>query len=181
VISGVGRLGDRDALAQAADQLLDMDDVTTTFVYGIADGTVYVSARARGSDVDLGETLRDAFDQIGSAGGHADMAGAQLSLGLLEDADADDESLTQIVDGVVTDRFLEAFESRTHRVIRDVYPDDFHGPGSLGSDEYAPDDGGIADELDAADGDGTDLDSDGGDAEIGGDEGDGGDRDASGE
>jgi nanoRNase/pAp phosphatase (c-di-AMP/oligoRNAs hydrolase) len=139
LVSGVGRLNDRDALAQAADQLLDLEDVTTTFVYGIIDGTVYVSARARGTNVDLGETLRDAFGQIGSAGGHADMAGAQLSLGLLADADADDESLTAVVDDIVTDRFVDAFDSRTHRVIQDIYPDDFHGPGSLGSDEYAPD------------------------------------------
>ncbi|PSP53762.1 DHH family phosphoesterase, partial [Halobacteriales archaeon QH_7_68_42] len=81
LISGVGQLTARDALAQAADRLLNIEDVTTTFVYGISEGTVYVSARARNADIDLGETLRDAFGQIGSAGGHADMAGAQLSLG----------------------------------------------------------------------------------------------------
>ena len=140
LISGVGELASRDALAQAADQLLDLEDVTTTFVHGIADGTVYVSARSRGSDVDLGETLRDAFGQIGSAGGHADMAGAQLSLGMLGEVEGQDESLADIVDEIVTERFLEAYEPRTHRVIRDVYPDDFFGPGGLDADEYAPDD-----------------------------------------
>jgi nanoRNase/pAp phosphatase (c-di-AMP/oligoRNAs hydrolase) len=140
LVSGVGYLTDRDALAQAADRLLDLEDVTTTFVYGVDDGTVYVSARARGTDGDLGETLREAFGQIGSAGGHAGMAGAQLSLGLLESVDTDHESLVEVVDAVVTDRFLDAFDSRTHRVIRDVYPDDFHGGDELGSDEYVPDD-----------------------------------------
>jgi len=76
--SCVDRIGDRDALSQAADRLLDMEGVNATVVYGIMDGVIYVSGRARGTDLDLGETLREAFDQIGSAGGHADMAGAQI-------------------------------------------------------------------------------------------------------
>lgn len=109
--SCVGRLTDRDALAQAADQLLNMEGVNTTVVYGFADGTVYVSGRARGADLDLGEILRDAFDQIGSAGGHADMAGAQIPLGILGDIDtADSESLATIVSEVIDDRFFEALE-----------------------------------------------------------------------
>jgi len=128
LVSGVGRLSARDALAQAADRLLNLEDVTTTFVYGISEGTVYVSARARGADIDLGETLRDAFGQIGSAGGHADMAGAQLSLGLLDSVDSDDESLTEVVDAVISDRFLEAYDSRTNRRVTDVYSDELRGP-----------------------------------------------------
>jgi len=78
--SGVGPLSDRDALAQAADRLLTLQGVDATVVYGVKGGVVYVSGRARGIDLDLGETLREAFNQIGSAGGHADMAGAQIQL-----------------------------------------------------------------------------------------------------
>ncbi|MFC7080678.1 DHH family phosphoesterase [Halorussus caseinilyticus] len=108
----VGALSDRDALAQAADQLLDMDGVTTTLVYGFRDGTVYVSARARGTDVDLGETMRAAFGQIGSAGGHADMAGAQIPLGLLGTVEQEEEdSLASVVSDVITDRFFETIQS----------------------------------------------------------------------
>ncbi|MFB6151881.1 MAG: DHH family phosphoesterase [Haloarculaceae archaeon] len=136
LVSGVGKLADRDALAQAADRLLDLDDVTTTFVYGIAEGTVYVSARARGTDVDLGETLRDAFGQIGSAGGHADMAGAQISLGLLDTIEADDESLADVVSEIVTDRFLDAVESRTHRVVTDTPSSAFFGPGPADDTDF---------------------------------------------
>ncbi|WP_115862381.1 DHH family phosphoesterase [Halorussus litoreus] len=110
--SCVGKLADRDALAQAADQLLAMEDVSTTLVYGFRDGTVFVSARARATDVDLGETMRAAFDQIGSAGGHADMAGAQIPLGLLGEVEAEEEaSLTTVVSEVVTDRFFETIRS----------------------------------------------------------------------
>ena len=79
----VGYIRNRDALAQAADRLLEMEGIRITLVYGIRDDTVYVSGRARGTEVDLGETLRSAFGSIGSAGGHADMAGGQLSLGII--------------------------------------------------------------------------------------------------
>jgi len=161
LVSGVGTLSNRDALAQAADRLLNLEDVTTTFVYGLADETVYVSARARGTDIDLGETLRDAFDQIGSAGGHADMAGAQLPVGLLDAADDAEETLTGVADPFVTDRFLEAIDSRTHRVMRDVYPDEFYGVEDLApetlelSDQTDGDDGhpDVDDEIDTADAD----------------------------
>ena len=108
----VGSLTDRDALAQAADQLLGMEGVNTTLVYGFRDGTVFVSARARGTDIDLGETMRAAFGQIGSAGGHADMAGAQIPLGLLGTVEDEEEaSLASVVSDVVTDRFFETVRS----------------------------------------------------------------------
>ena len=111
LLSSVGRLADRDALAQAADRLLMLENVTTSVVYGFADGTIYVSARARSTEIDLGETLRDAFGQIGSAGGHVDMAGAQITMGVLEATDEREESLEQIVESVVADRFLEAADT----------------------------------------------------------------------
>jgi nanoRNase/pAp phosphatase (c-di-AMP/oligoRNAs hydrolase) len=83
LVSSVGRLRDRDALAQAADRLLDMEGVNVTVVYGLREDTIYVSGRARGTDVDIGETLREAYGRIGDAGGHADMAGAQIPVGFL--------------------------------------------------------------------------------------------------
>jgi len=166
LVTGVGALSDRDALAQAADRLLDMEGVETSFVHGIADGTAHVSARSRGNGVNLGETLRDAFGRIGSAGGHAEMAGAQLSLGMLADVEDDDESLAAVVDDIVTERFLEAYDSRTRRVIRDVYPDALFGPGGLDPDACAP--GSIASDVpDESEGDeGTD-DADGKSGEAG--------------
>ncbi|ELY70272.1 DHH family phosphoesterase [Natrinema versiforme] len=113
-VASVGRISDRDALPQAADQLLAMEGVDTTLVFGFNDEMVYLSARSRAADVDLGETLRDAFDRIGSAGGHADMAGAQLEIGILGSADDEEEveSIVSVVEEVITNRFFEAIETR---------------------------------------------------------------------
>ncbi|MEF8800328.1 MAG: DHH family phosphoesterase [Halolamina sp.] len=107
----VGEIHERDALAQAAERLLDMEGIDTTLVYGFMNETIYASGRSRGSDIDLGETLRNAFGDIGDAGGHADMAGAQIPMGVLGAVEQERTgSLTEIVWGVVDDRFFEALE-----------------------------------------------------------------------
>ena len=106
----VGEVSDRDALAQAADRLLGLDGVTVSFVYGYADGVIYGSARARGSDHDAGELLRDALDAVGSAGGHASMAGAQVPLGILA-AVPESASLSDVVETFVAERFFEALDA----------------------------------------------------------------------
>ena len=103
----VGSISDRDTLAQAADRLLDMEGVTTTLVFGYTDEMVYVSARARGTDRDLGEILREAFGQIGGAGGHANMAGAQIPAGILTD-ETDEDNRDDVIADVITERFFEA-------------------------------------------------------------------------
>ncbi|GAA0723702.1 nanoRNase/pAp phosphatase (c-di-AMP/oligoRNAs hydrolase) [Halorubrum trapanicum] len=107
--SCVGEIADRDTLAQAAERLLDLEDVTVTFVYGYMDGVIYGSARARGADLDAGELLRDALDPVGSAGGHAAMAGAQVPLGILSEV-SESESLSDVVEAFVAGRFFEALD-----------------------------------------------------------------------
>jgi nanoRNase/pAp phosphatase (c-di-AMP/oligoRNAs hydrolase) len=112
----VGATADRDALAQAADRLLAMEGVTTTLVYGFSDGTIFVSARARGADIDLGETVREAFGRIGSAGGHTDMAGAQIPLGILGEVERDEEApLSRVVEDIVTGRFFDTVRTVRRR------------------------------------------------------------------
>lgn len=111
LISCVGELAERDALAQAADRLLTLEGISIVLVSGIRDGQIFISARARGTEVDVGEALRDGFGQIGSAGGHVDMAGAQIELGMLEAVEDRDESLRRIVKEVVESRFLDVLEA----------------------------------------------------------------------
>jgi nanoRNase/pAp phosphatase (c-di-AMP/oligoRNAs hydrolase) len=126
LITGVGEIRDRDALAQASDKLLNMEGISVAIVYGFVDETVYVSGRARGTDVDLGETLRDALDPIGSAGGHVDMAGAQIPLGILGEADdSTNETLTTIVDDVIAGRIFEVLRDPPSTPRRGVEDDGF--------------------------------------------------------
>jgi nanoRNase/pAp phosphatase (c-di-AMP/oligoRNAs hydrolase) len=67
--------------------------------------------------------LREAFGRIGSAGGHADMAGAQITLGMLV---ADDESDPgEAIEDVIIGQFLEAM-----RIGRG--PGVEYGPGPAG-------------------------------------------------
>jgi len=120
VTSYVGEISNRDALAQAADRLLGLDGVKTTLVFGILDGVVYVSARARGAELDLGEALREAFGQIGSAGGHADMAGAQIPVGGLVGPEEDTD---EVIREVLTDRFFETLGVGGNTAATAVYAD----------------------------------------------------------
>ena len=105
----VGEIRDRDALAQAADMLLNMNGISATLVVGYVETTAYVSARARGTDLDLGEAMRVAFGQIGSAGGHAEMAGAQIPLKSIVVL-AEDEDPEQVIAESIHRRFFETIQ-----------------------------------------------------------------------
>jgi nanoRNase/pAp phosphatase (c-di-AMP/oligoRNAs hydrolase) len=94
-----------------------MESISTVFVYGLMNDTIFASARSRAPDLDLGEALRMAFDPIGSAGGHADMAGAQIPLGVIGHRDDEEElDVERVVWDLVTDRFLDALGYRQSEV-----------------------------------------------------------------
>lgn len=104
-ISHVGRTGERDALPQAADYLVELEGVGTAVVFGIVEDALELSGRTTDSRVHIGEVLSDAFDDVGSAGGHREMSGGQVPLGLFSDAAADDR-LVAFVESIVTDRLV---------------------------------------------------------------------------
>lgn len=106
--TSAGRTSERDALAQAADYLLNVEGVDTVLVFGVVNGSVEMSARSIDPRVHAGNVLRQAFGDVGSAGGHADMAGAQIPLGLFADSDADDTELVQFASRRVLHRFFDA-------------------------------------------------------------------------
>lgn len=80
LITNVGEAKNRDLIAQTADFLLKREGVMTVLAYGICDSAVYASARTNDVALHLGQTLNEAFSSIGSAGGHARMAGATIPL-----------------------------------------------------------------------------------------------------
>ena len=108
LVSGIGRTTERDALPQAADYLLNLEGVNTVLVFGIVDDTIRMSARSIDPRVNVGRVLREAFGEIGRAGGHHDMAGAQIPLGLFADEAGDDEALGEFVSLRIKRRFFRS-------------------------------------------------------------------------
>jgi nanoRNase/pAp phosphatase (c-di-AMP/oligoRNAs hydrolase) len=104
LVSHVGHTSERDALPQAADYLATLEGVETAVVFGIVDDAIHVSARSTDSRVHVGDALADAFEDVGSAGGHREMAGGEIPLGIFAGYAADDDALIDIVERVVMAR-----------------------------------------------------------------------------
>lgn len=107
LISFAGFINDRDALPQAADFLLRLEGISTVLVFGVLKDTVYLSARNQDVRINIGEVLRRAFGDVGSAGGHAHAAGGQIPLGIFGST-TDKESLGKLVTEAIKRRFLSA-------------------------------------------------------------------------
>ena len=108
LISQVGRTSERDALPQAADYLMNLEGVETSIVFGLVENTIQISARSTDSRVHMGSVLHEAFDDVGSAGGHREMAGGTVGLGIFSGYTTDDQQLMAIVDQVITARLRQS-------------------------------------------------------------------------
>jgi nanoRNase/pAp phosphatase (c-di-AMP/oligoRNAs hydrolase) len=110
LVSHVGRTTERDAVPQAADYLATLEGVETVIVFGIIHDSIHMSARSPDPRVHVGNVLREAFDDVGSAGGHNDVAGGEIPLGIFADYTTDDDQLLAIVDRVVTARLFSELD-----------------------------------------------------------------------
>ncbi|ARS88734.1 DHH family phosphoesterase [Natrarchaeobaculum aegyptiacum] len=106
--ASVGVTSETDALPQAADYLLNLEGVDTVLVYGIVDDAIRLSGRSYDPRVHIGRTLEDAYGELGPAGGHHDMAGGHIELGLFADDADDDAALLEFVRTRLTNRFFDA-------------------------------------------------------------------------
>ncbi|MFB6223736.1 MAG: bifunctional oligoribonuclease/PAP phosphatase NrnA [Haloarcula sp.] len=106
LLSHVGRTSERDALPQAADYLATLEGVDTAIVFGIVDDTIQLSARSTDSRLHLGDVLEAAFSDVGNAGGHREMAGGEVPLGVFADYTSDEDILVDIVEQVISARLL---------------------------------------------------------------------------
>jgi nanoRNase/pAp phosphatase (c-di-AMP/oligoRNAs hydrolase) len=86
--------------------LLKLEGVSTVLVYGLSKDVVHISARNKDIRINLGDALRQAFGDIGEAGGHTTAAAAKINLGLFGSA-KDKESLLKLAEEAITDRFLK--------------------------------------------------------------------------
>ncbi|SDQ61723.1 DHH family phosphoesterase [Natronobacterium texcoconense] len=108
MVASAGKTAETDALPQAADYLLNLEGVDTVLVYGIVDDAIRISGRSIDPRVHIGNALVDGFDELGDVGGHHDMAGGRIELGLFGDEADDTEELLSFVDGRLTRRFFDA-------------------------------------------------------------------------
>ncbi|AAL82066.1 phosphoesterase [Pyrococcus furiosus DSM 3638] len=111
IISNVGFIANRDAIAEAADFLLRLEGITTVLVFGIVDDRIEISARTRDVRVNIGAIMKEAFGSLGSGGGHPQAGGARIPLGIFKLA-KDKASLLRLVEEAITERFLEALGMR---------------------------------------------------------------------
>ncbi|MFY4812624.1 DHH family phosphoesterase [Haloarcula sp. AONF1] len=106
LISHVGRTPERDALPQSADYLATLEGVETAIVFGIVEDTIQLSARSTDSRVNIGDVLSESLGDVGSAGGHREMAGGEVPLGIFADYTSDDAVLVDIVEQVISARLF---------------------------------------------------------------------------
>lgn len=109
LITNVGAVANRDAIPQAADYLLNLEGITTVIVIGLCEESTCVSGRSKDVRINLGDAFERAFGDIGSAGGHATMAAAQIPLGIFSGL-KDKGTIIQLVEDAVSKRFLSVMK-----------------------------------------------------------------------
>ena len=92
LLSNAGFVTDREALSQAAQQLLNLEGISTTAVFGIADDRILLAARSNDIRLNIGNVLDDAFGDVGEAAGHAKQGSAEIPLGLFTGIEISDDN-----------------------------------------------------------------------------------------
>ncbi|PSP96776.1 phosphoesterase, partial [Halobacteriales archaeon QS_1_68_44] len=111
LVSNAGFIRDRDALSQAAQHLLNLEGITTSAVFAIADDTIYLAARSKDIRLNIGKVLQDAFDDVGEVVGHSTDASTEIPLGIftgLEITGDDRETLLSLTEEAVRSKLFEA-------------------------------------------------------------------------
>jgi nanoRNase/pAp phosphatase (c-di-AMP/oligoRNAs hydrolase) len=92
LVSNAGFIRERDALAQAAQHLLNLEGITTSAVFGIAEDTIYLAARSKDIRMNIGRVLEDAFGESGEAAGHSTQASVEIPLGIFTGVEIGDDN-----------------------------------------------------------------------------------------
>ena len=100
-LSYVGNISNRDALPYAADYLLKMEGINTTFVFGIYNNEIHIIGRTKDLRINLGEIMNAAF----GGGGHQPAAAAKIELGIFGTV-SDKDSLKNLVVEAIKSKIL---------------------------------------------------------------------------
>jgi nanoRNase/pAp phosphatase (c-di-AMP/oligoRNAs hydrolase) len=111
LVSSAGFIRDRDALSQAAQHLLNLEGISTTAVFAIAEDTIYLAARSKDIRMDIWRVLEDAFSEIGETAGHSTEASVQIPLGIftgIEVTEENRQTLLELTEEAVKSKLFEA-------------------------------------------------------------------------
>ncbi|MDD1674682.1 MAG: DHHA1 domain-containing protein, partial [Methanomicrobiales archaeon] len=101
LFSNVGVVRNRDAIPQAAELLFNLEGVNTALVYGIGDTSIFISARNRDIRLHIGNVLKEAFGEIGDAGGHATMGAVTIPLSYFSLVKTKEDLLTLVQEPIL--------------------------------------------------------------------------------
>lgn len=111
LVSCIGRVRIRVMLAQGADLLLTVDGIDTVLVCGIVRDEIHLSGRTIRTDLDLSNCFDRLFGNLGSTGGHKDMAGGQIPLDTVAKKTDDEDEVIETVRTQIGNRFIDAIHS----------------------------------------------------------------------
>jgi len=101
-LSYVGTIKNRDALPRAAEFLLKMEGINTTYIFGISENEIHISSRTKDLRIDVGNIMKTAF----GGGGHQASAAASVELGIFQSV-SDKNSLRKLVEEAIQTKIFE--------------------------------------------------------------------------
>ena len=111
LVSNAGFIRDKTAVAQAAQQLLNLEGITTTAVFAVADDTIHLAARSKDIRMNIGAVLADAFGDIGEVKGHSTDAAVEIPLGIFTGIEINGdnrETLLELTEQAVRTKLFQA-------------------------------------------------------------------------
>jgi nanoRNase/pAp phosphatase (c-di-AMP/oligoRNAs hydrolase) len=111
LVSNAGFIRDKTAVAQAAQQLLNLEGITTTAVFAVADDTIHLAARSKDIRMNIGAVLSDAFGDIGEVKGHSTDAAVEIPLGIFTGIEINGnnrETLLELTEQAVRTKLFQA-------------------------------------------------------------------------
>ena len=111
LVSNAGFIRDREVLGQAAQHLLNLEGITTTAVFGIANDTIYLAAHSKDIRLNIGKVLSDAFTGTGEVFGHARQASVEIPLGIftgIETSNGNRDTLLALTEEAVKRKLFDA-------------------------------------------------------------------------
>ncbi len=91
--TNTGYVTQRDDIPQVADILEGERDISTVLVSGMLKDNIHISVRSKDPKLNMGDIMKRAFKDLGSAGGHLHSAGGKISVNVF---DSEEEGLKEI-------------------------------------------------------------------------------------